>query len=145
MFEYDQDIVEILLGDNEQFQMLYKEHNDLKTKVRDAEIGVLPIDDASLGTLKKEKLLAKDKMAAMIEQYPARPRLTDRTRCPGDRRVSCIEGSASRRRAAAEPLPSTTTRPAASGVMPCDVQAIRAWRWLHGRGWARGNRYGARQ
>ena len=69
MFEYDQDIVEILLGDNEQFQMLYKEHNDLKTKVRDAEIGVLPIDDASLGTLKKEKLLAKDKMAAMIEQY----------------------------------------------------------------------------
>lgn len=69
MFEYDQDIVEVLLGDNEQFQMLYKEHNDLKAKVRDAEIGVLPIDDASLGTLKKEKLLAKDKMAAMIEQY----------------------------------------------------------------------------
>ena len=69
MFEYDQDIVEILLGDNEQFQVLYKEHNDLKAKVRDAEIGVLPIDDASLGTLKKEKLLAKDKMAAMIEQY----------------------------------------------------------------------------
>ena len=69
MFEYDQDIVEILLGDNEQFQTLYKEHNDLKAKVRDAEIGVLPIDDASLGTLKKEKLLAKDKMAAMIEQY----------------------------------------------------------------------------
>ena len=69
MFEYDQDIVEILLGDNEQFQVLYKEHNDLKAKVRDAETGVLPLDDASLGTLKKEKLLAKDKMAAMIEQY----------------------------------------------------------------------------
>ena len=69
MFEYDQDIVEVLLNDNEQFQALYKEHNSLKERVRDAEIGVLPLDDLSLGTMKKEKLLAKDKMAAMIEQY----------------------------------------------------------------------------
>ena len=69
MFEYDQDIVEILLNENEQFQALYKEHNALKEKVRDAEFGVLPIDAFSLGTMKKEKLLAKDKMAAMIEQY----------------------------------------------------------------------------
>ena len=69
MFEYDQDIVEVLLNDNEQFQALYKEHNALKTKIRDAELGVLPLDASSLGTMKKEKLLAKDKMAAMIEQY----------------------------------------------------------------------------
>ena len=69
MFEYDQDIVEVLLNDNEQFQALYREHNALKEKVRDAEIGVLPLDALSLGTMKKEKLLAKDKMAAMIEQY----------------------------------------------------------------------------
>ena len=69
MFEYDQDIVEVLLNDNEQFQALYKEHNALKEKVRDAEIGVLPLDALSLGTMKKEKLLAKDKMAAIIEQY----------------------------------------------------------------------------
>ena len=69
MFEYDQDIVEVLLNDNEQFQALYKEHNALKEKVRDAEIGVLPLDALSLGTMKKEKLLAKDKMAAMIERY----------------------------------------------------------------------------
>ena len=69
MFEYDQKIVEVLLSDNEQFQALYKEHNALKEKVRDAEIGVLPLDALSLGTMKKEKLLAKDKMAVMIEQY----------------------------------------------------------------------------
>lgn len=69
MFEYDQEIVAILLKDNEQFQTLYREHNELKTKVRDAEAGVLPLDDFSLGTMKKEKLLAKDKMAALIEQY----------------------------------------------------------------------------
>lgn len=69
MFEYDQDIVEVLLNDNEQFQALYKEHNALKKRVRDAELSVLPLDDLSVGTMKKEKLLAKDKMAAMIEQY----------------------------------------------------------------------------
>ena len=69
MFEYDQEIVEVLLNDNEQFQALYKEHNALKEKVRDVESGVLPLDALSLGTMKKEKLLAKDKMAAIIEQY----------------------------------------------------------------------------
>ena len=69
MFEYDQDIVEVLLNDNERFQALFREHNSLKERVRDAELGVLPLDDVSLGTMKKEKLLAKDKMAAMIEQY----------------------------------------------------------------------------
>ena len=69
MFEYDQEIVETLLKDNEQFQALYREYDELKMKVRDAEAGVLPLDDFSLGTMKKEKLLAKDKMAALIEQH----------------------------------------------------------------------------
>lgn len=69
MFEYDQNIVTTLLNDNEDFQQLYKQHNDLKEKVRSAELGVLPLDDATLGIMKKEKLLTKDKMAAMIEQY----------------------------------------------------------------------------
>ena len=69
MFEYDQEIVEALLSENERFQALHKEHDTLKTKIRDAELGVLPLDAFSLGTMKKEKLLAKDKMAAMIEQY----------------------------------------------------------------------------
>lgn len=69
MFEYDQNIVNSLLNDNEDFQQLYKQHNDLKEKVRSAELGVLPLDDATLGIMKKEKLLTKDKMAAIIEQY----------------------------------------------------------------------------
>ena len=69
MFEYDQKIVEELLNDNEQFQALYQEHNVLKARVRDAELGVDPLDGLTLGTMKKEKLLAKDKMAAIIEQY----------------------------------------------------------------------------
>ena len=69
MFEYDQEIVDTLLNHDETFQQLYKQHSVLKEKVRDAELGVLPLDDLTLGTMKKEKLLAKDKMAAIIEQY----------------------------------------------------------------------------
>ena len=69
MFEYDQNIVNTLLEGNEEFQELFKHHNELKTKVKDAELGVLPLDHAALGTMKKQKLLAKDKMATMIEQY----------------------------------------------------------------------------
>ena len=69
MFEYDQDIVEALLDNDERFKQLYKKHHELKEKVRDAELGVLPLDDLTLGTMKKEKLLAKDRMAVMIEEY----------------------------------------------------------------------------
>ncbi len=69
MFEYDQEIVQHLLTDNQNFQELHKKHTTLKEKVRSAELGVLPLDDLTLGTMKKEKLLAKDKMAIMIEDY----------------------------------------------------------------------------
>ncbi len=69
MFEYDQEIVTSLLNDNAQFKELFNQHNDLKEKVRNAELGVLPLDDITLRMMKKEKLLANDKMAAMIEQY----------------------------------------------------------------------------
>jgi uncharacterized protein len=69
MFENDQDIVNVLLEDNEKFKELFKKHHELKNKVRDAELGVLPLDDLTLGTMKKEKLYAKDMMAALIEQY----------------------------------------------------------------------------
>ena len=37
--------------------------------MKDAEIGVVALDDTTLGTMKREKLLAKDRMAAMIEEY----------------------------------------------------------------------------
>ena len=69
MFEYEQDIVEQLRSNNKQFEKLYNEHRKLKTKVRDAELGILPLDDYRLEVMKKEKLLIKDRMAAMIAQY----------------------------------------------------------------------------
>jgi len=69
MFEYDKAIVDTLLHDNQRFQELYEKHHALKEKVKNAELGVLPMDGVALGTMKREKLLAKDKMAAMIEEY----------------------------------------------------------------------------
>ena len=69
MFEYEQDIVEALRSSNEKFQELYNEHRKLKEQVRDAELGVIPMNDFALETMKKKKLLAKDRMAAMIARY----------------------------------------------------------------------------
>jgi|TARA_Y100000310_G_scaffold283604_2_gene305710 uncharacterized protein YdcH (DUF465 family) len=69
MFEYDQDIVETLLSDNENFQTLYQQHHELKEKVTNASLGISPLDDLTLGRMKKQKLLAKDKMALLIERY----------------------------------------------------------------------------
>jgi uncharacterized protein YdcH (DUF465 family) len=69
MFEYDQDIVKELLNANDRFQQLYQQHSDLKTQVHEAEIGIHPLDDLSLVRLKRQKLLAKDKMAHMIQDY----------------------------------------------------------------------------
>ncbi len=69
MFEYDQEIVETLLSDNENFQALYQQHHQLKERIMNAALGVHPVDDLTISKMKKEKLLAKDKMAALIEQY----------------------------------------------------------------------------
>jgi uncharacterized protein YdcH (DUF465 family) len=69
MFEYDQDIVENLLSDNQDFRRMYEKHGELKQRVRDANLGTDAVDEFSLETMKKEKLLLKDRMAAIIEDY----------------------------------------------------------------------------
>ncbi|MDH3642237.1 MAG: YdcH family protein [Gammaproteobacteria bacterium] len=69
MFEYDQEVVSELLDANERFQTLYQQHSDLKIQVREAETGIHPLDDLTVNKLKRQKLLAKDKMAHMIQQH----------------------------------------------------------------------------
>ena len=69
MFEYEQDAVQALLKADDRFQELYSQHAALKLQVHEAEIGVHPMDDLTLNRLKRQKLLAKDKMAHMIQQY----------------------------------------------------------------------------
>ena len=69
MFEYDQSTVQSLLSKNKNFERLFQRHNMLKEKVKSAEIGTIPLDDMALGTIKKEKLMAKDQMAAIIADF----------------------------------------------------------------------------
>lgn len=71
MFEHDQNIVDALLSENTDFQRLYEKHNKLKTRVRSVNEGDEAMDEFDLESMKKEKLLLKDKMASMIEDYRA--------------------------------------------------------------------------
>ena len=67
MFEQNEKEVEALMQNNTEFRMLYQRHKELDSKVRDAELGVLPIDDITLHNMKKEKLRAKDILTSMWE------------------------------------------------------------------------------
>lgn len=69
MFEFDQNIVDSLLGENTDFKRLYEKHGELKQRVKEANIGTEPVDHFALEKMKKEKLMLKDQMAVMIEDY----------------------------------------------------------------------------
>jgi len=73
MFEFEGDIVEHLLKENKNFVRLYNKHDRLKRRVDGAHIGKEHLDDFSLETLKKEKLVLKDKMAKLIEHHRHSP------------------------------------------------------------------------
>lgn len=71
MFEQNQKEIESLLQSNAEFRSLYQRHKELDGKVRDAELGVLPMDGVTLLNMKKEKLHAKDKLTHMWESSAA--------------------------------------------------------------------------
>jgi uncharacterized protein len=73
MFENQQrDDVEALMKADAEFRRLYQYHRELDSKVHDAEIGVLPIDDMTLAGMKREKLYAKERLQRMWDnrQHP---------------------------------------------------------------------------
>ena len=63
--EQPQQQIEALIRSNPEFRQLYQRHRDLDKRVMDAELGVLPIDDVTLGQMKREKLAAKDRLVRM--------------------------------------------------------------------------------
>jgi len=69
MFEDDQEIINLLLNENNDFRWLYDKHNSLKNTVKEANEGNVVIDQLSLEELKKEKLNLKDRMSLMIESH----------------------------------------------------------------------------
>ena len=52
---------------NPEFRQLYERHKDLDKQVIDAELGVQPVDDVTLGQMKREKLAAKDRLARIYD------------------------------------------------------------------------------
>ena len=58
--------VEALIKSDPEFRQLYRHHQQLNSKVMDAELGVLPIDDVTLARMKKEQLLAKDRLTRLF-------------------------------------------------------------------------------
>ena len=52
-----------------EFRQLYYRHQELDKQVLDAELGVLPINDMTLGQMKREKLAAKDRLLRMYETH----------------------------------------------------------------------------
>ena len=69
MFENQQVTdIEALMRTDAEFRQLYHRHHELDSKVHDAEIGVLPIDDVTLASMKWEKLLTKKRLHRMWEK-----------------------------------------------------------------------------
>ncbi|WP_411849792.1 YdcH family protein [Stenotrophomonas sp. LGBM10] len=50
-----------------EFKALYERHQKLNKKCMDAELGVLPIDHLTLGQMKREKLLTKQRLERMYD------------------------------------------------------------------------------
>ena len=65
--EQPQQEIDALIRSNPEFKQLYQRHRDLDKKVMDAELGVLPIDDVTLSQMKREKLVAKDRLVRLYD------------------------------------------------------------------------------
>jgi uncharacterized protein YdcH (DUF465 family) len=69
MFEnQNADDVQAMLERNDEFKRLFQRHRELDKQVLDAELGVRPMDDMTLHSLKKEKLRAKDRLTFLWER-----------------------------------------------------------------------------
>ncbi|MEO5565908.1 MAG: YdcH family protein [Luteimonas sp.] len=58
--------VDAMMG-NPEFKQLYSRHKQLDKQVLDAELGVLAVDDTTLAQMKREKLLAKDRLTRLYD------------------------------------------------------------------------------
>ena len=71
MFEgQPQSEIEAMMKADPEFRQLYHHHRELNKKCMDAELGVLPISDVTLGQMKREKLAAKEKLLRMYQAKP---------------------------------------------------------------------------
>ncbi len=68
MFEHRQQQMEKMMKENPDFLRIFNRHQELDKRVAEAEVGTSPMEDLALVKLKKEKLMAKDKLARMLDK-----------------------------------------------------------------------------
>ena len=67
----DEEIIETLKKDNEEFRRLYQEHRELDSMLSelDKKLFLTPEEEFQVHRLKKEKLSKKDKIAELINNF----------------------------------------------------------------------------
>jgi hypothetical protein len=67
----EQEIIEILRKDNEEFRKLEEEHRELEAKLSelDSKHFLSPEEEMEIKSIKKQKLTRKDRMAELIREY----------------------------------------------------------------------------
>lgn len=67
----EEEIIETLKRDNEEFRKLYQEHRELDTMLSemDKKHYLTPEEEFQIHRMKKEKLCKKDKIAELIKNY----------------------------------------------------------------------------
>lgn len=73
MLDFDQATVDRLLNNDDGFRHLYNKHSALNAKVDQITAGKVPMEQIQLESLKKEKLLLRDRMQAIIHAHGAHP------------------------------------------------------------------------
>ena len=69
MLEVNQETLDKLLAENEDFKSMYQRHTELNKKVDKVGRGELPLSDQAFSEMKKEKLALKDRMTDIIHHY----------------------------------------------------------------------------
>jgi len=74
MFEaQSQEELDVLIKGNAEFKQLYQRHKELDKKVSAADHGALPIDTTTLTRMKREKLLAKERLLELYASLKTAP------------------------------------------------------------------------
>ena len=69
MLDVDQETLEKLLAERNDYRSIFQRHAELNKKVDKAGRGELPLSDNALVDMKKEKLALKDQMMEIIHQF----------------------------------------------------------------------------
>jgi uncharacterized protein YdcH (DUF465 family) len=71
MFPEYRDLISRLKTEDAHFSRLFQRHNELDHQIHNMETGVTPADSVTIDTLKREKLLLKDRLYAVLKKADA--------------------------------------------------------------------------